>query len=235
MAVLNRGRTRNLPDNIGGDFYRLCGVGEAVHGRVTFALVFLGLIDDQGAPQDTLKAMARAPEPEYKELLAATVREAYGEDFLKVDPGQDSQAQVIDFFRRYEPRSQTSRMVMLFLGLCREAGIPVKDVPRDRKMASPSAKPVGSPRKSVADKPRGVAAPSSAQRREVGGGGTEEVVFGISQADIGVLDDNEFNEVWAALGKVARARSRAARAESPVPADQPDDGDGDAQPDEEGG
>jgi hypothetical protein len=34
-------------------------------------------------------------------------------------------------------------------------------------------------------------------------------LFGITESDIAVLDDSDFNEVWAALGKVARARARA--------------------------
>jgi hypothetical protein len=35
------------------------------------------------------------------------------------------------------------------------------------------------------------------------------MLFGITESDIGALDEEEFGEVWAALGKVARARARA--------------------------
>jgi hypothetical protein len=34
------------------------------------------------------------------------------------------------------------------------------------------------------------------------------LLFGVTEDDIAVLSDDEFDEVWAALGKVARARSR---------------------------
>jgi hypothetical protein len=34
-------------------------------------------------------------------------------------------------------------------------------------------------------------------------------LFGVTESDIAALDDTEFAEVWAALGKVARARARS--------------------------
>ena len=96
-------------------------------GRVIQALRFLNLIAEDGVPTETLKAIAGAPENEAKSLLETTVRAAYATDLHAIDPGQDAQSQISDWFQRYQPRSQTSRMVMLFLSLCREAGIPVKD------------------------------------------------------------------------------------------------------------
>lgn len=210
MAVLKRVRTRNLPERIGGEFYTLAGVGTAVHGRVTQALTFLGLVDESGYPQDALRAMAQAPEAEFLELLGACVRERYAAEFQIVDPGQDSQPQILDAFRKYEPRSQTDRMVMLFLGLCREAGMKVKDVPRERQMASSAKAPHPRP---------GTTSPRlTVQKRSAGRSGrlpTQEatapgLLFGVSVADIQMLDDTEFDEVWSALGKVARARGRAA-------------------------
>ncbi|HVA21103.1 MAG TPA: DUF5343 domain-containing protein [Candidatus Micrarchaeia archaeon] len=205
VTVLTRIRSRNLPDTIGDDFYRVCGIGEFVFGRVTRALTFLGLISEDGAPLDRLKAIAAATEADYRELLAAAVREAYAADFKHVDPTQDPQLTIVDHFRRYQPRSQTIRMVMLFLGLCREAAIPVRDAPRDRKMASrspskkdPSRRPVQT---RVEAEPRPIRGGTSTSR----GDGS---LLNVTVADIGALGEEEFVEVWAALGKVARARAR---------------------------
>jgi Family of unknown function (DUF5343) len=202
LSVLNRVRTRNPPTVVDADFYRVAGIGDAVHGRVREALDFLRLID-AGEPNDTptqlLRAMGEAPEAEFKELLAGAIREAYAEDFAKIDPGQDSQAQIIDAFRRYEPRSQTPRMVMLFLGLCREAGIPVKDAPRDRKMTSPATRIKSKP--SSATRPLRTT-PSSAAPAPDG------LLFGVTIADVAALGEEEFAAVWSALGKVARARAK---------------------------
>lgn len=215
MAVLERARSRNLPDRIGGEFFTLSGVGTNVHGRVSQALVFLGLIEADGTPLDSLQAMAQAPEAEFRELLAASVREAYAAEFQKVDPAQDSQPTILDAFRRYQPRSQTDRMVMLFLGLCREAGIKVKDVPRERKMTgTPKAtrprRGSLSPQTQVQKRSNGASNQSSPATPPIGG-----LLFGVTEADIAALDEGDFSEVWTALGKVARARARASQEPPP--------------------
>ncbi|MGC2190896.1 MAG: DUF5343 domain-containing protein [Candidatus Dormiibacterota bacterium] len=209
LAVLNRARTRNLPDTINGEFYRLCGIGEAVHGRVAQALTFLGLIDGNGAPQNTLRAMTEAPEAEFKDLLATAIREAYAAEFDRVDPAQDSQATVADAFRRYAPKSQIDRMVMLFLGLCREAGIPVKDVPRDRKMTSTPATRKAAPGQRTEARKASSTPPAPPVQESVGG------LYGFSEADLGALSEQDFQQLWTALGKAARAK--ALRLSSPPP------------------
>jgi len=134
LAVIERCRTRNLPETLTHDFLGLTGIPEVVYGRVWQALKFLDLVHDDGRPTDHLQALAKAPDAELPQVLAACIREAYREDFDRVDPERDGQTVIIDAFRRYQPRSQTSRMVMLFLGLCRAGGIPIIDAPRERKM-----------------------------------------------------------------------------------------------------
>lgn len=210
IAVIQRGRSRNLPDRVDDDFLNLAGVNTtgSIGRRVSFALRFLGLIADDGKPTDTLRAISAASDGEYRELLTAAIRNAYAEDFERVDPAQDTQAQMIDAFRRYEPRSQTDRMVMLFLGLCREAGIPVQDAPRRRAMQPPPPREVPRPAPRPASRPslRQSTRPQQAHSAPAGPG---TQVFGITESDIAVLDESEFDQVWAALGKVARARARA--------------------------
>ena len=201
LAVLERTRTRNLPEYIDEAFMRVAGIGDAVMGRVRFTLQFLNLVHADGTPTDTLRAIARAPETEYHELLAAAIRDAYAEDFIAIDPAQDNQAQIIDAFRKYDPRSQTARMVMLFLGLCREAAIPVKDAPRERKMQATGARAAKPAQRAQVVRPTGLSVPVTV--------GTPSLLFGVTEADVAALGDDEFGEVWAALGKVARARARA--------------------------
>jgi hypothetical protein len=233
VSILNRVRTRNLRGKIDADFYRLAGIPDQVAGRVTQALTFLGLIDDEGTPTTTLAAMAEAPEAEFKELLAASIREAYAEDFVKIDPAQDSQGQIIDAFRKYEPRSQTARMVMLFLGLAREAGIPVKDAPRDRKMAS-----LGRPSKGKAAPGPRARATTPAQAGGTPSTPPPEVeagfLFGVTIDDVAALGEEDFDAVWSALGKVARARAMAKNA-LPVPnAPAPVEEESEDDPEEDG-
>jgi Family of unknown function (DUF5343) len=231
VSILNRVRTRNLRGKIDGDFYRLAGIPDQVSGRVTQALTFLGLIDEEGTPTTTLAAMAEAPEAEFKELLAASIREAYAEDFVKIDPAQDSQGQIIDAFRKYEPRSQTARMVMLFLGLAREAGIPVKDAPRDRKMASPSrtakAKPTVVQRARRDQRALSSGAPATSPSSPTDSG----LLFGVTIEDVAALGEEDFDAVWNALGKVARARAMAKNAPPVLDAPAEEDSDDEVEDD----
>lgn len=133
--VISRARSRNLPDFIDGDFLRVAGIGDAVHGRVLEALRFLGLIHEDGKPTDTLIAISGASDEEYRRLLRGAIGEAYADDLARgIDIAQDTQAQIVDAFRRYQPRSQTGRMVMFFLGMAREAGMEVAEAPRERSM-----------------------------------------------------------------------------------------------------
>jgi len=199
VAVLNRVRTRNLPEIVDNGFLRIAGIPEVVLSRVSEALVFLNFIDEDGSPTDRLRALAAAPD--YQAILGDAVREAYRDDFANVDPAKDTQASIITAFQQYEPRSQTSRMVMLFLGLCRESRISVKDAPRDRKMQPASRRREGERKHAIHD--RGGIGRRQAEVPTAGH------LFGVTEDDIAALNESEFNEVWAALGKVVRAKARA--------------------------
>jgi hypothetical protein len=205
IAVIDRARTRNLPETINNDFLRIAGVPEAVWYRVMQAVRFLGLIHEDGRPSDTFEALAGATESQYKELLEKVIREAYKAEFNVIDPAQDPQARIVDAFRPYKPRSQTLRMVMLFQGLCREAGIPVLDAPRERRMRDLQVK---RPKSTVEKRSIGVPTVRQTSERIIVPSATG-VLFGVTEEDVAALEEEEFNEVWAALGKVARARARA--------------------------
>lgn len=208
IALINRARTRNLPEIINNDFLRITGVPEAVWYRVMQAVQFLGLVHEDGRPSDTFEALAGAPDNQYRELLGNIIREAYRTEFNVVDPGQDSQPRIIDAFRPYKPRSQTQRMVMLFLGLCREAGIPVLDVPRERRMRETQLRRYKTTAGRNATGPtigRTTRQAVDIPTRQTSAG----LLFGVTEDDINALSQDEFEEVWSALGKVARARARA--------------------------
>jgi len=210
IAVIGRARTRNLPEVINNDLLRIAGVPEGAQYRVMQTLQFLGLIHEDGRPSETFEALSGATQDQYRELLEKVIREAYRSEFNVIDPGQDPQSKIIDAFRPYKPRSQIARMVMLFQGLCREGGIPVLDVPRERRMKETKPKRV----KTITETPS-----TSIESRKVIKQGTETtmrhvaptLLFGVTDEDISSLDESEFDEVWSALGKVAKARARAKR------------------------
>jgi hypothetical protein len=218
IAVLQRCRSRNLPDRLDNDFIRLAGVPEVVLSRAGSALRFLGFIDEDDQPTDTLRALAAAPDEQYREILAGALRSAYETDFARIDPARDTQKQIIDAFRPYQPRSQTTRMVMLFLGLCREAGMEVKEAPRERAMGSSAARSARSQSSSASGGRRTQKRKDEPRLPKHGGGGGADggiqppapnLLFTVTDEDVSVLTDDEFAAVWLALGKVARARALA--------------------------
>jgi hypothetical protein len=139
VAVLQRLRTRNLPDRIDNEYLRDAGIPEGTITRTLFALRFLGLVDEGGLLSEPLKSIHTSTDEEYKAILSGLIREAYKEVFNVVDPSQDPQDRILNVFRRYTPASQRGRMVIFFLGMCREAGIPTLDVPKARAMSATKA------------------------------------------------------------------------------------------------
>jgi len=139
VALLQRLRSRNLPERIDAEYLRDASIPEGTVGRTLFAIRFLGLIDDADEPTQALRSIHTSTDEEYKTNLGGLIRKAYGEVFEVINPAEDGQERILNVFRRYTPASQRNRMVIFFLGMCREAGIPTLDVPRQRAMGEPKA------------------------------------------------------------------------------------------------
>lgn len=133
-TLLERLRTRNLPERIDTEYLRDSGIPESTVHRTLFALKFLNLVNEANEPSQDLKSIHVSPDEDYRAILAGLIQKAYKDVFSVVDPSQDTQDKISNVFRRYTPASQRSRMVIFFLGMCREAGIPLFDVPRSRSM-----------------------------------------------------------------------------------------------------
>ena len=163
VAVLHRLRTRNLPERIDMEYLIDAGIPEGTASRTLFALRFLGLISERGEPTQQLRTIHTSTDEEYRTTLEALVRNAYADVFNVVDPSEEGQERILNFFRRYTPASQRSRMVMFFLAMCRESGIPTLDTPRQRNMASakPNRPGVNRPRSSAKSAPIQPPAPLS--------------------------------------------------------------------------
>ncbi len=132
ITVLARLRSRNLPERIDAEYLRDAAVSEGTVNRTVFGMTFLGLIDETGRPSQETRAIHAATDEEYRDILSTLIRTAYAEVFESMNPAEDTQERIVNFFRRYAPASQRSRMVSYFLGMCREAGIATLDAPRQR-------------------------------------------------------------------------------------------------------
>ena len=154
-ALFERVRSRNLPERIDADYLRVAGISEGTVSRVLVAIRFLGLVEEDGVPTQALRTINSATNEEYQTTLAGLMREAYAEVFNVIDPAEDTHDRILNVFRRYTPASQRNRQVIFFLGMCREAGIPVLDTPRQRRMAEPRpARQAAQPRASRQAEPQ---------------------------------------------------------------------------------
>jgi hypothetical protein len=221
LAVLARARRINLPDRVTGDWLEIVGIPEVSRGRVLEALRFLGFITEDGRPTDLLRSYARAPDDEVRDLLAAAIRDAYADDFERIDPANDPQGRIIAAFRRYQPRSQTPRMVMLFLGLARSAGIPVQDAPRERGMqdARPTRQTGNRPAVRQQRNIRNIRPDTTPTTPNPRPPEDVDALFGQLARELTTLPKSDFEAAWKALGDVALARAKArAEAETKTPA-----------------
>jgi hypothetical protein len=116
-------RNRNIPFPVSTDVLARIGVLESLIPRTFRSLQTLDLINNIGNPTETLEGIRLSPEAEYKDRLAAWLRRTYSGIFDVVDPTEDDPIRVRDAFRGYRPIGQQERMVILFEGLCKEAGL----------------------------------------------------------------------------------------------------------------
>lgn len=136
VSVLHRLRQRNPPARIDAEFLRDLQVSDGTINRVLFGLRFLNLIEDDYTPTLAVRSIATSTDEEYQEILGGLLREAYSDVFERLDPTGDTQDKFLNFFRRFTPASQRERMVIFFLGMCREAGMQLADAPRQRASAA---------------------------------------------------------------------------------------------------
>ena len=165
IDVLQRLRDRNLPDRVDADFLRDAGVSVNLVGRTMVGLQFLGLVDHD-EPTEALRSIAISTDEDYRTTLEGLVRSAYSEVFDVLDPEKDSQDTFTNFFRRYSPASQRSRMVTFFLGMCREAGLEVLEAPKPRRSSVATSR--SRPRSISSSKKTQAAQPSPEQHQRQG-------------------------------------------------------------------
>ncbi len=122
LDIIDRYRNMGLTRPFTADVLVRAGVSESLIPRTLQALTVLELIDDEKNPTETLEGLRRAPGPEFKKQLAAWISSVYA-DVMSFVEASDDESAIRDAFRSYKPHGQQTRMVTLFLGLCRAAGL----------------------------------------------------------------------------------------------------------------
>lgn len=123
MAVVERFRQRGLPTPVDAGVLARASISESLIPRTLYALQSLDLIDESGNPTDVLEGLRLAPEVEYKARLGEWLTGAYADALQFIDPATATEIEIRDAFRNYRPHGQLDRMVTLFIGLFRAAGI----------------------------------------------------------------------------------------------------------------
>jgi hypothetical protein len=207
QALLHLLRRMNMPPRITRGFLRGIDISENIVPRVLATIRFLGMIQDDGQPTDILRALAGSTEDRYRQLLEQTIRSAYADELQTIDPTKDPQERIHGAFQRYTPRSQHSRQVMLFLGLCREAGIPTVDAPRRRGMRVHGQKrghKSGGLLRQPQHGDRGFEVSEALDDEK----STSGKFLGITLEDAANLTEQDFREVWKALGTLFLRRAQ---------------------------
>jgi Family of unknown function (DUF5343) len=150
LQVLHHYRQREVPEKLlPGNLIQL-GVPESLVPRTLSALQFLKLIEEDGLTTERFKALRFANDDDYKHVFGDILQAAYKEIFDFVNPAEASESAIRNAFHPFSPGGQRSRMITLFLGLCQEAGIPLKQTPKQSATRVQRSKPNAS--RSTADR-----------------------------------------------------------------------------------
>jgi len=212
LSVIHHFRQRELPEALSDTLFGQIGVKDSVLLIVKQALVFLSLLREDGTTTDNFRALRFASDEDRLRLFRELVTAAYSEILAIHDPEAATRGQLYNAFRPYSPASQHDRMITFFLAMCQEAGFKIAQPPRQSQVAQGPTRlqvaKTASARQGKAGQRLG-----HPQRQDPAPNG---LLFGVSEADIAKLSEDEFDEVWAALGKVARARARVTTRPEPA-------------------
>ena len=204
VIVIDAFRDKGLGTPLTPEVLIRAGVSESIAKRTLNSLIQLELVDESGEPTGTFENLKTVRgEEEYRTSLQDWLRDLYGDVLQYCDPSTDDPDRIRDAFRGYQPEGQRPAMASLLLGLWSYAELPVVV---DRSSQPSRSTNRTTRRSSSARKPTGP--PSQAN--------TNGIMFGVTDADIAALTESEFDEVWNALGKVARARARKPSEDSQV-------------------
>lgn len=130
VGLIERHRDKRLPSPINAEVLGRAQITESLIPRTLQAMQVLDLIDEGGNPTPVFEGIRLAPQAEYQQRLQEWLTDAYADALQFIDPATADTASIHDAFRGYNPAGQRDRMVTLFTGLFRAAGIGGPDKPK---------------------------------------------------------------------------------------------------------
>lgn len=130
LGIIRKWREHSLPEQVSTEWLTKNGIGLSSQPFIKRTLTFLGLTDAGSNTTEAARRLQTAASDQYLSVLEEIVRAAYVPILKVVNPSTASRTQIEDAFRGEEPQAQRPRMVALFVGLCQEAGIPLKEPPQ---------------------------------------------------------------------------------------------------------
>lgn len=212
LAVIRHFRKRDVPERISASNLLQIGVTDSLLPRTVAALKFLGLMRDDLTTTEQFAALRYANDEQYEEVLGRILDDAYKDVLNVVDLTTAGEREIDNAFIPFSPGGQRQRMITLFLALANEAGWSpqVQAKPSTTRLSARKPDKLATKLKPLKNPKPG---DSKADVRETPSATQAEgvVAFGVTDADLAALPDDEFDDVWTALGKLARARAKAAR------------------------
>jgi Family of unknown function (DUF5343) len=188
LSLMERNREKGLPNPLTTEQLQRLGVPDSLVPRTLQALKTLDLIKEGGEHTDVLDRLRRAPEAEYKPLMAEWLRGAYAHALDVIDPATADEVAIRDAFRHYSPISMQPRMITLFTSLFEAAGVraPEKAKPAPKKSTAAPSRP--SPR--FADALREAARQARLRQANASGAasGDSNLVLSLPSALAGMLN-----------------------------------------------
>jgi len=140
LELVDRHRNKGLPAPVDAEVLGRAGISDSLIPRTLQALQTLDLIGEDGRPTPILEGLRLAPQADFKTKMEEWLRGAYGDALQYVDPATADEESIRDAFRSYNPIGQQGRMVSLFTGLFKAAGVGPEtsnQVPRKATTSSP--------------------------------------------------------------------------------------------------
>lgn len=141
LTILGRIRKGWVPSQVDKGEMERVSITPSNASRTIAALEYLGLINENGKPTDSWKAIATSTTNDYPKVLEGILRNSYPSIFeLHPNPAEATDIEIANAFAKSEPLNQRARMTSLFRGLCQEAGlIEGESVTKERKTQSKQA------------------------------------------------------------------------------------------------